>query len=103
MRILLVYSLCVFYRFVGSNYFLTVTAIGNIEVWDSRPILQSVTNSSTKLVPILRFEALETNPPFLFPVVRADEYHIALIPDRNEDHTDLYFIDFLRLNEVKLE
>ena len=92
-----------FIRFIGEDFFLSCNVSGQFELWDLRVALNPNLGTPGEEGWLIRqFSALDVTRPLLCPIIRADEYQIALIPDRSECHTELHTIDMICLNELKL-
>ena len=75
---------------------MSCSASGKVQVWDLKEALNSSYSDSLLLY---QLNATSMHCPLLCPIVRADEYHIALIPCRGKDYSELHIIDFLQLDQ----
>lgn len=74
---------------------MSCNASGKIQVWDLKVALDS---NCTTISPLYQLNATAVVQPLLCPIVRADEYQIALIPCRAKDYSELHIVDFLQLD-----
>lgn len=84
------------YRIISDRYWVSCNTSGKVEVWDLKCALNP---AHTRSVLLHQLDATNLHCPLLYPVVRADEYQIALIPCRAKDYSELHIIDFLQLDE----
>lgn len=89
-------SSIVFVKIISDRYWVSCNTSGKVEVWDLKCALNT---AHTRSVLLHQLDATNLHCPLLYPVVRADEYQIALIPCRAKDYSELHIIDFLQLDE----
>lgn len=87
-------------RIISDKYWVSCNSSGKVEVWNLRAALDPTHMDSLLLY---RLTATDLNFPLICPVVRADEYQIALIPCRAKDYSGLHILDFLQLDHKDVD
>lgn len=82
-------------RIISDKYCVSCNASGKVQVWDLKAALD---RNHTATSPLYQINATTVVQPLLCPIVRADEYQIALIPCRAKDYSELHLVDFLQLD-----
>ncbi|XP_046638097.1 F-box/WD repeat-containing protein 1A-like [Daphnia pulicaria] len=90
----------VFVKIISDKYWVSCNSSGKVEVWNLRAALDPTHMDSLLLY---RLTATDLNFPLICPVVRADEYQIALIPCRAKDYSGLHILDFLQLDHKDVD
>ncbi len=83
-------------RLISDKYWVSCNSSGKMEFWD----LEAAVNSNhTGPLMLYQLNATTNYCPLLCPIIRADEYQIALIPCRAQDYSELHVLDFLQLDQ----
>ena len=79
---------------------MSCNSSGKVEIWNLKAALDPTYTDSLMLY---QLTATHLNFPLIWPVVRADEYQIALIPCRAKDYSGLHILDFLQLDKEEID
>nr|CAH0101320.1 unnamed protein product [Daphnia galeata] len=90
----------VFVKIISDKYWMSCNSSGKVEIWNLKAALDPTYTDSLMLY---QLTATHLNFPLIWPVVRADEYQIALIPCRAKDYSGLHILDFLQLDKEEID